>query len=191
MQLAGRGYGATIPANNRSPTELAAQIWQTTENRIEMKPTPARYSCHADLIVRDRRNVSLAQVAPVDLNLIAPWGHTVMPPEAKASAPQRTPLQSRPAANPGCLPVGAHQIAIGDRPCLQPTRWRVFSSPRSTRQPHFMRTPIEAACSVNCWCNSMRRTPSPAPAEICAVARSSWPVSSIGKMNSRKIDGHH
>ncbi len=79
-----------------------------------MKPTPARYRCHADLIVRDRRHVSLAQVAPVDLNLIAPWSHTIMPPEAKASAAQRTPLQSGPAANSGSLPVGAHQIAIGD-----------------------------------------------------------------------------
>ena len=108
MQLTGRSRRAAIATDNSSSSEHAAQVGQTRKNGIELKPAPVRNSRHTDLIVRDRRNISLPHVTPVHLDHVAPRGHAVMSPETDALASQRTALQPRPTPHPGPLTVSAH-----------------------------------------------------------------------------------
>ncbi len=97
----------------------------------------ARKQHRANFVLRHRRNVKLAAVAPVDLHELGPRRHPVMAAETVAQALPRAIVQASPAANARMPAIRTHNPA---RRHALPGRVNSFAiHPRhrgAPRQPH-------------------------------------------------------
>jgi hypothetical protein len=91
----------------------------------------ARNQHHANLVVRHRRDVKLAAVAPMDLHELGPRRHAVMAAEAIAQALPPARIQAGPAPHARMAAIRAHNPARRPRS----RRWRELARHPSPSPP--------------------------------------------------------